>query len=195
MLKRLAFAFVLVLLVGVAVPAGANPQGHIAVEDGVGYFYGTFNAEGPNVQLLVGGTAEDFCLDNPEDPFNGEPGSALHRIFLRHDGSVDVKVNDKDQPIHLYRSGAIDGPSWISGVCDGEIDPVLFASGTGDLKVRVSESESGDRVEIFNSVNGIASGDDATYKIRASADFVVVNGELQSDPEDFVSFSMTEIRR
>lgn len=182
------------LLVGSAVAASAEPQGYIDDELGVGYFYGTID-ESPNIQLLVGGTAEEFCLDNPDDPFNAEPGTAPLRVFLRQDGAVDLKVNAKDQPIYLYESVVGDGPAWITQVCTGDLAPALFASGTADLKVRTSvESES--LVDVFNSVNGKATGIDGTeYKVRASADLIVENGVPQGDPADFVDFQLIEIRR
>lgn len=196
--KRLVFAFVLVLLVGVAVPAGADPKGYIEAELGVGYFYGTFD-QSPNVVLLVGGTAEEFCDDNPDDPFSGEPGVAPHRLFPRTDGSLDIKANDKDQPIYLYESEFGDVPPWIAAVCDDYFDdgsaPEPFAEGTADLKVRISVI-SDDLVDVFNSVNGKATGSDGTeYKVRAWADLIVENGVPVGNPADFVGFEMTEIRR
>lgn len=198
MSKRLVFAFVLLLLVGVAVPAGADPQGYIEDQLGVGYFYGTFD-QSPNVVLLVGGTAQEFCEDNPDDPFSGEPGIAPLRVFLRHDGAVDLKVNDKDQPIYLYHSEFDDVPPWIEQVCedffDEQLTPEPFASGTADLKVRISVV-SEDLVDVFNSVNGKATGiDGSEYKVRAFADLIVENGVPVGDPADFVGFQMTEIRR
>ena len=124
--------------------AHAEPQGYIQGDLGVGYFYGTFN-EGPNVTLLVGGTAEEFCLANPDEPFAAEPGVAPLRVFPRNNGAIDLKVNDKDQPIYLYDQTEGDGPEWISGICadlfDGNPDttvPEPFAEGTADLKVRIS---------------------------------------------------------
>ncbi len=188
----------LVLLASAATAAMAAPQGYIEEEFGVGYFYGTFG-EDPDVVLLVGGTAEEFCLDNPDDPFNAEPGTAAGRTFLRTDGSIDFKVNAKDQPVNLYYSEVGDGPIWITQVCDdylaGGPAPEPFASGTADLKVRISVA-SETLVDVFNSVNGTATGTDGTeYKVRASADLVVEDGVPQGNPADFVDFELTEIRR
>lgn len=188
----------LVLLASAATAAMAAPQGYIEEEFDVGYFYGTFG-EDPDVVLLVGGTAEEFCEDNPEDPFNAEPGTAAGRTFLRTDGSIDFKVNAKDQPVNLYYSEVGDGPTWITQVCDdylaGGPAPEPFASGTADLKVRISVA-SETLVDVFNSVNGTATGTDGTeYKVRASADLVVEDGVPQGDPADFVDFELTEIRR
>lgn len=179
----------------------AEPQGYIQAELGVGYFYGTFD-QSPNVAVLVGGTAEEFCIDNPDDPFNAEPGLAPLRVFLRNSGAVDLKVNDKDQPIHLYEQPGPVGPEWIAGVCANLFDgdpattvPAPFASGTADLKVRISVITD-DLVDVFNSVNGTAVANDGTeYKVRASADLVVENGVPVGDPSEFVSFQITEIRR
>jgi hypothetical protein len=195
--RRQLFAFVVLLLVGVAVPANADPQGYIEDELGVGYFYGTFD-QSPNVTLLAGGTAEDFCEANPEDPFNGEPETAPLRVFLRTDGAVDLKVNDKDQPIHLYYT-ELDGPPWIEQVCAAYFEdgtaPQPFASGIADLKVRVSVV-SENLVDVFNSVNGTATGTDGReYKVRAWADLIVEDGVPVGDPADFVGFQLTEIRR
>ena len=177
---------------------GAEPQGYLQVDFGVGYTYGTFD-QAPNMAVLVGGKAEDFCLEDPEDPFNAEPGIAQARIFFRKDGQVDVKVNDKDQPIHLYYQPDKIGPEWINAVCadiaDGDPAPEPFASGTADLKVRISVISDG-LVDVFNSVNGKATAEDGTeYKVRGSADLVVVNGVPDGDPADFVSLTVTEIKR
>jgi hypothetical protein len=55
---------------------------------------------------------------------------------------------------------------------------------------------SEDLVDVFNSVNGTATGTDGTaYKVRASADLVVENGVPQGDPAEFVDFQLIEIRR
>ena len=161
----------------------------------VGYAYATFDQD-PNLVMLVGGDAGAFCLDNPEDPFNAEPGEALNRLFFRKSGVVDVKVNDKDQPISLYQlpKGAV-LPAWLEEICeDVATIPDAFARGTADLKVRISDR--GSVVDVFNSVNGMAQAADGTeYKVHASADLVVKNGVPQGDPADFVSLRLTEIRR
>ena len=182
------------VLVGLSSPASAEPQGFIEDEIGVGFFYGTFG-ESPNITLLVGGTAEDFCKNNPEDPFNAEPGMAPLRVFLRNSGAVDLKVNDKYQPIYLYSTDTDNGPQWITDVCNGVVEPELFAEGTADLKVRIS-IKSENLVDVFNSVNGKATGTDGRqYKVRAYADLIVENGEPVGNPADFVGFKLTEIRR
>ena len=183
-----------------AAPVHAEPQGYIADEFDVGYFYGTFG-QSPNLTLLVGGTAEDFCLTDPDDPFNAEPGSAPLRVFLRNSGTVDLHVNDKDQPIHLYESVG-EAPDFISEACDALFDgdpattvPEPYASGTADLKVRISLI-SEDLVDVYNGVNGTVTANDGTvYKVRGSADLVVEGGVPQGDPAEFVDLSVTEIRR
>ena len=95
-------------------------------------------------------------------------------MFLRNSGVVDLKVDDKDQPIHLYDVGGQDAVDWLDGVCeDVDTVPAPFASGTADLKVRISLITD-DLVDVFNSVNGTAAATDGTeYKVRASADLVV----------------------
>jgi hypothetical protein len=176
----------MMIVVGLGGPASASPQGHIPAPFEVGFFYGTFN-QNPNVVLLAGGTAQEFC---PSDP-----GVADSRIFLRKNGVVDIKVNDKNQPIYLYEIDFPGAPQWLDQVCSGAIDsPEPFASGTADLKVRISVlSES--VVDVFNSVNGKAMGTDGThYKVRASADLIVENGIPLGNPEDFVTFDLKEIR-
>jgi hypothetical protein len=172
----------------------AEPQGYLQDELGVGYIYGTFDPS-DNLALLVGGTAEDLC-NEPGDPFDAEPGSAPLRVFLRKSGAVDLKVNDKDQPIHLYHVGGQDAADWLAGVCE-DVDsvPAPFASGTADLKVRISIITD-DLVDVFNSVNGKAAASDGTeYKVRASADLVVEDGVPVGDPSEFVRLQVTEIGR
>ena len=170
-----------------ASPASAEPQGYFGSQEEVGFFYGTFD-QSPNIALLVGGPAEAFC--------EGDPGTAPGRVFFRSDGSVDIKVNDKDQPIYLYEIDFPGVPPWLDQVCkeDG-LTPEPFAHGTADLKVRVSVlSET--LVDVFNSVNGKATGIDGTeYKVRGWADLIVENGIPVGNPADFVGFELKEIRR
>jgi hypothetical protein len=187
---------------GMSIPATARaePHGYIEQESSLGYFYGTFDQD-PNIVLLVGGSAEEFCVDDPDDPFGAEPGVTTERVFVRNDGRVDVKVNDKGQPIYLYESIG-EAPDLIVETCEAlfDGDPTTtavepFASGTAKLKVRVSVITD-DLVDVFNSVNGTATGSDGTeYKVRASADLIVENGVPQGDPAEFVSFTLTEIGR
>lgn len=195
MSKRLIAGVVVMLMVGVAAPASADPQGYVEGEFEYGFFYATFD-QTPNVALFAGGTFEEFCIT--------DPGTAPLRVFSRNDGTVDLKVNDKDQPIYLYYKtdfgDDIDPiPTSLEAVCpgiaDGDAPPEPFATGTADLKVRISVI-SDDLLEIFNSVNGKATGIDGTeYKVRGTADLIVENGAPVGEPRDFVGFKLTEIRR
>ena len=189
--KLMALFASMAVLVGLGGSAGADPQGFIEDEFEYGYFYGTFD-QAPNVTLFAGGTFEEFCVT--------DPGSTPLRVFARNDGTVDLKVNVKDQPIFLYYETEFgDAPTWLDTVCPGIVDgdppPEPFATGTADLRVR-SSVISDDVVEIFNSVNGKATGIDGTdYKVRGTADLIVENGAPVGDPRDFVGFKLTEIRR
>lgn len=178
-------------VVGAVGPATAHaqPAGHLSAETGVGFFYGTFE-DGENMTLLVGGSAEDFCAVGPTD----DPGSAPSRVFFRADGSVDVKVNDKDQPTFLYRHAGPAGPDFLDVVCaPGSTVPGPFAVGATDLKLRVSDGGGG-LVDVFNSVNGVLHGTDgSTYKVHASADLVLDDGVPVGDPSTFVDLSVREI--
>ncbi len=192
MFKRLIASLTVVLLVGVAAPASADPQGFIEVDEfEYGFFYGTFD-QSPNVALFAGGRIEEFC-------FGEDPGTAPLRMFLRNDGTVDLKVNDKDQPIYLYHTEFNDIPTWLGAICPGiaggDAPPEPFAEGEADLKVRTTVV-SEDLVEVSNSVNGKATGTDGTeYKVRGTADLTVENGVPLGDPREFVGFKLTEIRR
>jgi hypothetical protein len=190
MITRLMVGVTLMLMLAVAAPARASAQGFIKDELEYGYFYGTFD-QTPNVALFAGGPIEDACF--------GEEGRASLRVFPRSDGTVDLKVNDKHQPIYLYDTTFNDIPEWLGEVCPGIVEgaepPTPFATGEADLKVRVSVI-SDDYVEVFNSVNGIATGTDGTvYKVRGTADLVLQDGAPVGDPRDFVGFTLTEIRR
>lgn len=186
------------LLASLAAPAGAqaetNAEGWIADEVGVGFFYGTFN-DGPNTALFAGGSVEEFCVAGP----NGNPGSAASRVFLRSDGSVDIKTNEKGVPIYLYSTNTADIPSWLDSVCPGilagDSAPDAFAVGTADLKIRLSVI-SPTEIQIFNGVNGKAiAGDGTEYSVKGSADFTLIDGAPSESPPDFVDFSLQEIRR
>ena len=191
MLKRLMASAVVVLMVAVAAPATANAKGFIEDDFEYGFFYGTFD-QTPNVALFAGGPLEEFCDMN-------DPGTAPLRVFPRKDGTVDLKVNAKGQPIYLYETDFNDIPEWLGAVCPGiaagDEPPAPFATGEGDLKVRISVVSDSVQ-EIFNSVNGKATGIDGTeYKVRGTADLVVQDGAPVGDPRDFVGFKLTEIHR
>ena len=187
MARKLVFALLIAALIGAALPAGA--KGFVEGDFEYGFFYGTFN-ENPNVALFAGGPIEDFC--------DSDPGTAMERVFFKQDGSVDIKVNEKSQSIYLYYTEFNDIPIWLDEICPGIIGgdtpPSPFAAGVADLKVRLSID--GAVIDFFNSINGKATGVDGTeYKVRGSADFVVIDGELQGDPAEFVDFKLTEIKR
>jgi hypothetical protein len=180
----------MVLMGLMAAPAVADPQGFIEDELETGFFYGTFD-QSPNVALFEGGRIEEVCLDDTT--------TAPLRVFLRNDGTVDLKVNDKDQPIYLYHTEFNDIPDWLGVICpliaSGATPPEPFATGEADLKVRITDFGYGN-LEIFNSVNGKATGTDGTeYKVRGTADIIVKGGVPLGDPRDFIDFKLTEIRR
>ena len=191
MKRVLVLATAMAMMLSLALPAAsADPQGFIEDEFEYGFFYGTFD-ENPNVALFAGGRIEEFCLC--------DPGSAPLRVFLRADGTVDLKVNDKDQPIYLYYTEFNDIPTWLEAICpgiaEGDAPPEPFATGDANLKVRITVV-SDDLLEIFNSVNGKATGTDGTeYKVSGTADLIVENGVPLGDPREFVGFKLTEIRR
>lgn len=188
-------ASVLVLVVGLAAPAGAGSDQVLREDIPYGYFYGTFGAS-PNIVLVAGGRAEDFC---PEG-FDGSPGTVAARTFLRADGTVDVQANAARQPIHLYETGP-EAPVWIAGVCANiatEGPPVPFASGTAVLTIRDTFAfEGGPPLRIFNSVNGTAAGPDGTkYRVRAEADIPFdEDGNPVGIPPDWVSLDLRQIGR
>jgi len=179
-------------------PAVAQPPDESAEATSLGFFYGTFGQD-PNIVLLVGGTAEQFCDANPEDPFNGEPGSAVSRTRFGSDGSVTITVHDWAQPVHLYRTPIEGAPVWIEQVCaayfsGGQVQQPL-ASGLALVRARttvVSENQ----IEIFNSARGWARGVDGThYRVVGSAEFTVVNGAPDGDPADFIDLRLTALGR
>jgi hypothetical protein len=189
-IRTLAIAGATALALGLTAGASASAKGFIQDELEYGYFYGTFD-QTPNVALFAGGPLEEFCTT--------DPGTAPLRVFPRADGTVDLKVNDKDQPIYLYHNDTNDIPPWLDAICpgigEGDAPPVPFATGDADLKVRITVF-SDDHLKIFNSVNGKATGTDGTtYKVRGTADLVVEDGAPVGDPRDFVGFKLTEIRR
>lgn len=182
-----------------AVPASAHAGGQPAEETPIGFFYSTFE-EGSNLWLLAGGTAEEFCRDNPDDPFNGTPGSVLTRVKERHDGTIVIRGKGHGVPIHLYEQDGFPTPDWIVGLCADLFDddpttvvPEPLASGYGTVRIR--DVIDGNRVDVYNSVRGTAYGADGTrYRIRASADFEVVDGELIGNPPDFVELDVRQRR-
>lgn len=167
-----------------AAPAGAEPRGFVGDELHYGFFYASFDL---GVAVFAGGPVESFCED--------DPGSAPLRVFERSDGSVDLKVDAGNQPIWVYDSD-VEPPVLVDHVCGGQIaPPEVFASGTANLKVRISILANGVQ-EVSNSVNGTATAADGTqWKVRTWADLTVVDGIPQGDPAEFQGVKIQQIRR
>jgi hypothetical protein len=128
---------------------------------------------------------ESFC--------DGDPGTAPLRVFERNDGSVDLMVDARNQPFWVYHSD-IDPPVLVEQVCTGQIaPPEVFATGTANLKVRISILPGG-VLEVRNSVNGKATADDGTqWKVRTWADLTVINGVPQGNPAEFQGVKIHQI--
>ncbi|MEZ5225956.1 MAG: hypothetical protein R2710_04590 [Acidimicrobiales bacterium] len=178
--------------------AGASEHRPLVQEIGIGLVYETFD-ETDNQMLFVGGSVGEFCEDNPADPFNAEPGSAMARVFVHRDGAVTVKATNQEQPAYLYRTGAAGGPPWIEAVCadmaNGAEPPEAFATGAVALKLRVTE-HSPDLVDVFNSTRGtVTSADGSRFRVRSKADFILENGMPAGDPTDFVELDVRPMCR
>ena len=194
--KRGAIGIVTVLAmlaVAFAGPADAGSRRVTRVDAAIGFFYGTFEADG-NYVMMVGGTAEEFCDDSPDDAFQGSPGTAKGLLIENADGSGEFRVQSFGQPLYIYESGPLGAPPFVNSVCDayfaGEPTPQPFAEGTAKLKVRDQFEANGD-VQVFNQARGrVTDADGNQYYIHGSADFEVVGGELQGNPADFVEFEM-----
>jgi hypothetical protein len=182
--KMSLLVIVLAVIVPSAAPAWAQLRGFVEDEFQYGFFYTNFDV---GVSVFAGGPVESFC--------EGEPGSAPLRVFERKDGSVDLKVDAKNEPIWVYQSD-IDPPVLVEQVCTGQITPPqAFAIGTANLKVRISILTDGTE-EIFNGVNGKATAADGSWwRISTWADFSVIDGELQGDPAEFQGVSIRQIGR
>lgn len=162
--------------------AAATAQGF---EEGVvtegGLFYGNFDED---VLLFVGETTADIC--------NGEEQPTHEaRVFEHEDGSIVTKVDGSVQPIYLYSSD-LGAPEFIGATCaamfDGDESTVPvepFAAGEGTVRMRVTIEPAG-TLEIVNTTVGSATaGDGTTYRVRAWADLMIVDGVPQGDPADF----------
>jgi hypothetical protein len=180
---------VLLALMLVATTASAEPQGYVEDEYQYGFFYGTpetFQGE-EGLVTFAGGPAEAFC--------DGDPGTATARMFFRQDGSIDLKVDAKDQPIWVYETD-LEAMELLDEACTSGTVPDAFATGTAALKVRMTINTDGS-LAIFNSINGTAIADDGSgWKVRGSADFGVdENGGLIGNPEEFVVLEIRQIGR
>lgn len=192
--RMVACVAVLATLGAIGTPASGQEGGQ-TVPAGVGFVYSTFG-ESPDIVALAGGTAEEFCESNPDDPFNGEPGVATQRIREWPDGSIRFTINSRSQALHLYE---VDGaaPVWLEETCDahlsGQSTPEPFASGTARVRSRVTVRPDG-VVDVFNSASGEVRGSDGErYRVRGTADLVVVDGAPVGDPPDFVDLRVRRI--
>lgn len=180
--KMTLLAMVIAMIVASAAPAWAQPQGFVEDEFHYGFFYANFDV---GVSVFAGGPVESFC--------EGEPRSAPLRVFERNDGSVDLKVDARNEPIWVYQS-EIEPPVLLEQVCTGQVaPPEAFATGTVNLKIRLSILADGTQ-EFFNGVNGkVTAADGTRWKIRTWADFSVVDGVLLGDPAEFQGVSIHQI--
>lgn len=170
------------VIVAAAAPAGAEPKGFVQGELQYGFFYANFDA---GVSVFAGGPVESFC--------DSDPGRAPLRVFERNDGSVDLMVDASNQPIWVYQS-FLEPPVLVEQVCSGQIaPPEAFATGTANLKVRISILGNGGE-EVFNGVNGKATAGDGTqWKVRTWADLTVIDGIPQGDPAEFQGVKIQQI--
>ena len=120
-LTKIVLLAAVAVLAGLSSPASANPRGYIEGQEEVGYFYGTFG-QSPNIALLVGGRAEEFC--------EGDPGTAPSRVFLRSDGSVDIKVR-----VSVLSESLVDVSNSVNGKATGIDGTEYEVRGWADLIV------------------------------------------------------------
>lgn len=174
------------LLAGSITTATAGPQGYDEQPHVEGLFYGDIDKE---IQLFVGATTADFC--------NGNEPTASARVFNRHDGSVDIKVDAVTYPIYLY-SSPLGGPELIDATCEAMFDsdpntvPLEpFAHGDGLVRMRIEIAPDG-TVHIVNSTVGAAtSADGTTWRVRSWADLMVIDGVPVGHPADFQGLRIT----
>jgi hypothetical protein len=180
--KMILLVTAIAMIVAAAAPAGAEPRGFVEDELHFGFFYANFDA---GVSVFAGGPVESFC--------DGDPGTAPLRVFERKDGSVDLMVDARNQPIWVYES-FLEPPVLVEQVCSGRIaPPAAFATGTANLKVRISILTNGVQ-EVVNGVNGKATAGDGTqWKVRTWADLTVIDGIPQGDPAEFQGVKIHKI--
>lgn len=142
--------------------------------------------------MTVGIPIEGWCT--------GQLATAPERLFVRNNGTIGVKVDAKAQPIWLYDVSA-GLPVLVEQTCNALFDddptttaPEPMATGTANLKVRVSILPTGD-VEVTNGINGIASSQHTTWKVPTWTDFTVVDGVPQGDPAEFRGVDIQQVRR
>lgn len=175
---------VIAVILAVAAPAwAADPQGYVEDELNYGYFFDDLDQ---GVAVFAGGPVESFCSGH-------DKGSAPLRVFERSDGSVDLKANARNQPFWVYHVD-VPAPVLEEQVCTGQIAPPdAFATGTGNLKVRISILADG-IIDVFNGINGTATAADGTeWKVRTWADLTLVNGVPQGDPAEFQGLKIQQI--
>ncbi len=159
------------LMAAVAVVAPADAAGFVESTHKEGLFYGNFD-EG--LLLFVGATPEQFC--------SGDEPTVPSRVFVRG-GTVTEKVGPVALPIYLYES-ELGAPELIDEVCGGaDVEPL--AQGVGNVKMRIVVHPVDDEVHIVNRTIGTATSPEATYKVKGTADLMVVGGEVQGDPSEF----------
>lgn len=180
--KMTMLVTVVAMIMVAAAPAVADPQGFVEDELHYGFFYANFDEA---VTVFAGGPVQSFC--------GGDPGTAPLRVYERNDGSVDLMVDARNQPIWVYQSD-LEPPILVEQVCSGQIEPPeTVATGTANLKARISILPNGVQ-EVSNGVNGKATSDDGTrWKVRTWADFTVIDGLPQGDPAEFQGVKIQQI--
>lgn len=168
------------LVFGLVAAATAQGFDEGVVTDG-GLFYGNFDED---VLLFVGETTADIC--------NGEEQPTHEaRVFERRDGSTVTKVDGSVQPIYLYSSD-LGAPEFIDATCgamfDGDASTVPvepFAEGEGTVRMRDEERPDGTLHTVNSTVGSASTADGTTFRLRAWADLVFIDGVPQGDPADF----------
>lgn len=157
---RLVVAMTLILIAAAAAAAAAaaeaEPGGFVQGETHSGFLYANFGAEG---SVSAGGPLELSCGGD------GDVASAPLVVLERNDGSVDLMVDARNQPIWVYRS-TLEAPVLVNLTCTAEIAPrEAFATGSANLRVRITILGAGVQ-EASNGVNGKAALDGTHWKAR-----------------------------
>lgn len=176
-----------VVVLGVVTAQVAQGRGYEETTVTEGLFYGDFDED---LVLFVGETPVGICSGADEPTHDA-------RVFRRNDGRVSIKVDGSKQSIHLYES-ELGAPEFIDATCaalsddDDSTQPVEpFAEGEGTVRMRNEERPDG-TVHVVNSTVGSATdADGVTYRVRAWADLMIVEGVPQGDPADFQGLRVT----
>ena len=171
-------------------PPDPNPgdhQGAISMPNAYGSKFYDNEVTGPGGDYIAfAGASLDDYIDVYCPDCVSEPDTAFGTLHVKPDGPVPAVgssdrfwVNAANVPVEIYEAPGRDAYAYLDAVCDGNVEPELYASGKGVLWMRgtteyIEDPATGAIVAERHEENGVSGSlrtvDGARIQIRGYAD-------------------------